>query len=196
MCKLSVCRILRTRFVTLDHQTAYQADPLIECQVKDWKNHKERCKSLKGGTWRTIKFTNCLPGFEGMYTSNINRLASTTSPNTPIRKPDPNVPLPNIHGTRVFLIKMQFAEIRGKPQGGGPIPTNMMIYDRKRSVDGYFVESASEENMVAFEEFHYELKSSPRGSPYAAKMYRYARRVGDWELSVCLDKLPQEVIKW
>lgn len=72
----------------------------------------------------------------------------------------------------------------------------MMVYDRKRSIDGYFVESASEENKEAFGEFNYEMKMSPRGTPRAAKMYRYAKRVGDWELSVCLDKLPQETIKW
>lgn len=70
----------------------------------------------------------------------------------------------------------------------------MMIYDRKRSVDGYFVQD--DDDVELFEEFEYEMKMTPRGTPRAVKMYRYAKRVSDWELSVCLDKLPQTVIRW
>ena len=167
---------------------------LVECQVSDWPNHKTHCKSLKGGTWRTIKLSVCPPGFENMYTTNINRFASSLSPHTSIKKPDPNTPLLNIHGSRVFLIKMQFAEMRGTPHHGRPVPKNMMIYDRKRSVDGYFVQD--DDDVELFEEFEYEMKMTPRGTPRAVKMYRYAKRVSDWELSVCLDKLPQTVIRW
>ena len=122
----------------------------------------------------------------------INRHASASSPN--VEKPDPNKPPPNIHGNRIFLIKIQLAKLLDDPLSEKPLPQHMLIYDRKRSAQWYFVQT--NETAALFEEFKHEMKMTSVGPPHALKIYRYARRVSDWELSVCLDKPPQTAIKW
>lgn len=166
----------------------------IECQVCDWRNHKTNCKTLKDGTWRTIKLSVCLPGHENKYLASINHQASITSPKTSIKKTDPNMPPPNIHGTRTFLIKIQLAITTGLFSDEDTTPQHMLIYDGKRSVQEYFVQG--DDNFAVFEELKHEMEMTSVGPPGALKVYRYARRVSDWELNVCLDKPPQTIIKW
>lgn len=154
----------------------------IECQKEDWKNHKRTCSPLKGGNWRTIRLSSCLPGMEGMFMSDLSRRGSTRNPLGPTTQIDSSAPPPNIHGSRVFLIKLQYA------------PSHLYIYDRKRSMKCYFVKN--NENRETFDEFIVEMQHSPRVTHGGLKMYRWAKRVGDWDLSVCLDKLPTETIRW
>ena len=48
-----------------------------------------------------------------------------------------------------------------------------------------------------FSEFMTEMKHSPRLDCDGLKVYRWAKREGDWNLSlVYLDKLPQEAARW
>lgn len=94
--------------------------------------------------------------------------------------PDPERKPRNAHGNKLFLIKLQLA------------PDNMLIYDRQRTFQVYFLK---DKNPVIFRKFQREMEG-PRGGYYGRKMYRWAKRTGDWELSVCLDKEPQEEIKW
>ena len=46
-----------------------------------------------------------------------------------------------------------------------------------------------DDDAAAFAELVKEMEG-PRGGHGGLKMYRRARRVGDWELSVCLDRTP------
>ncbi|TFK80178.1 hypothetical protein K466DRAFT_592002 [Polyporus arcularius HHB13444] len=165
-----------------------------ECQRADWPDHKQSCKSLKGGRWVPITFQEQLPlpSIPGVdpkqtkYMSNINKFSSDFSGrSTATRKfeaADP--PPPNVWGDRVFMIKLQVALSYGEPG-------HMMLYDRKRSFQGFMLRKDN----PAFAELYAEMLG-PRGGFGGMKMYRWAKRTGDWELSVCLDRQPQTDTKW
>jgi hypothetical protein len=151
--------------------------------MADWPTHKATCRSLKGAAWHTMPFTTTMPGTAGMLSMAINRYDNLQSMPTP-EKLDGHLPPPNVHGDRMFLIKIQSNGSR-----------NFLIYDRKRTFTVYLVEN---EARAVFKKFEEEI-SGPRGQHHGGmmyKMYRWAKRVGDWELSVCLDKEPQADIKW
>ena len=92
---------------------------------------------------------------------------------------------PNDHGDNLFLVKMQVGV-------GAASPQHMMLYDRKRSFQLFFHRTG---DPALFEDFHGEM-CGPRGGHGGLKMYRYAKRTGDWELSVCLDRAPTADVKW
>ena len=94
------------------------------------------------------------------------------------------VPPVNIWGNKLFLVKIQ-------PTMSGS-PTHMMLYDRKRSFQVFFVREDDTVNFAAFLE---EVRG-PRAEMKGLKMYRWARRTGDWEFSVCLDRAPAVDTKW
>lgn len=130
-----------------------------------------------------MPFTTALPGTEGMVGIALNRYDNAQSMPGPEKLNGKILP-PNVHGDKMFLIKLQANGSR-----------NFLIYDRKRTFTIYFVEN---ESPAIFKKFEEEI-SGPRGQHYGGplyKMYRWAKRVGDWELSVCLDKEPQADIKW
>ena len=66
------------------------------------------------------------------------------------------------------------------------VPGRMVMYDRKRSFQAF---CHMEDDAWAFAEFVNETEG-PRGSYGGAKMYRWAKRMGEWEWSVCLDRAP------
>ena len=141
-------------------------------------------RSLKDGTWRTLRFVSVLPGMEGIYAARINRFSTAhdMSAAAPRRLDPDEVPV-NIHGERLFLVKIA---LRRDAQ------SSFSIYDRQNSLDVHFLQT---ENLELFDEIGREMQG-PRGKYGGAKMYRWARRISDWELSVCVDKEPQTDIKW
>ena len=98
--------------------------------------------------------------------------------------PASDQPFPNIHADKLFLIKIQ----RSLSPGEG----TLFIYDRQRSIEVLVMESADQ---ALFERLRAEITGS-RGGYKGLKMYRWAKRTGDFEFSVCLDRMPQEAIKW
>ena len=92
---------------------------------------------------------------------------------------------PNDHGDNLFLIKMQVG------LGAAP-PQHMMLYDRKRSFQLWWFRA---QDPATFDEFYAEM-DGPRGGYGGLKMYRWAKRTGDWELSICLDREPLTDTKW
>ncbi|KAF5343158.1 hypothetical protein D9757_014203 [Collybiopsis confluens] len=150
-----------------------------ECQKVHWKEHKPMCISLKGGTWVDIRFSTMpvearLAAALGqkLSFSFVNNMASNLS-----RDPgqighfsnDNPPPLPsNIRGNNLFLIKMQ----KGN---------SIMIYDRTRSIQVYLCRDIDPKG---YDETMVQMHTGFKG----LKVYRWAKRVGEEQLSVCLDR--------
>ncbi|KAI0943561.1 hypothetical protein AcW1_002697 [Taiwanofungus camphoratus] len=154
------------------------------CQRADWPAHKPTCRPLKGGVWRTVPFVNVPPEMEDMYATTVNRFTTRGAPAGAISRKTNAVPPPSVHGARLFLVKLQL--------GAGGSAGRVLVYDRQRSLEVHILR---ERAPVPFGEIQAEM-AGPRGGYRGVKMYRWARRVGDWELSLCLDKEPQTEIKW
>lgn len=92
---------------------------------------------------------------------------------------------PNIWGDKLFLLKFQTSLTQG-------VPPYMMIYDMKRSFQVFFV---PEDDPALFTELMREM-TGPRGGYGGVKMYRWAKRTGDWQFEVCVDREPKTVTKW
>jgi hypothetical protein len=137
------------------------------------------CKPLKGGTCkRTIPIDSGRQALavlkqDGpsryMSVATINRFDSSNDLRTNQRIVDMDMesedtPWPNVHGDKVFLIKLQIE----LPQDGVPMyaPENMMIYDRQRSLHGYFVRAQAPD---VFEELKAEIRG-PRGGHNGLKV--------------------------
>ncbi|KAI0767661.1 hypothetical protein C8Q74DRAFT_1204367 [Fomes fomentarius] len=92
---------------------------------------------------------------------------------------------PNVWGDKLFLIKIQIGL-------GEELPAHMMAYDMKRSFQVFL---AHEDDPALFMDMHAEMVG-PRGGYSGIKMYRWAKRTGDWELNICLDRELKTEIKW
>ena len=90
----------------------------------------------------------------------------------------------NVWGDKLFLVKIQVQPTSQL--------TNMMLYDRKHSFQVFLV---PEDDNDHFTTFLRELWS-PRAEITGLKMYRWARRTGDWEFAVCLDRKPSVGPSW
>lgn len=128
-----------------------------------------------------------------MYMSALNCMAlpSEALGDHNVREYDPNTanPPPNVHTDKIFLVKMQPSLV---PKSASLRP-HMLIYDRQKSFQMYATKN--DENSEVYKRFEEEV-TGPRGGYRGLKMYRWAKRTGEWELSVCLDKEPQEAIQW
>ena len=145
-----------------------------------------------------------MPGMEGKYVAHINHRTSTAhglERGTTVRPADADAPAPpNVYGDRPFLVKLQICVsgalpdvalvgVPGAGAGAGVgvgMAESMMVYDRRRTAQAFV---HLEDDAWTFAELVQEMKG-PRGGYGGLKMYRWARRVGDWELSVCLDRAP------
>ncbi|KAI0767664.1 hypothetical protein C8Q74DRAFT_970140 [Fomes fomentarius] len=162
------------------------------CQKIDWREHKIKWRSLADGRWVTVSFRMKFPGDENRpYMTLSQRM--TNSPQDvqafinnsmnmlrPVDQDIVHIPPPNVHGERTFLIKIQTPM---NPRNPG-----FMIYDRHKSFGSVFF--CQQDNPELYREFLVETRG-PRGGYGGHKMYRWARRTGDFELSVCLDKAPE-----
>ncbi|TBU39347.1 hypothetical protein BD309DRAFT_1083464 [Dichomitus squalens] len=163
-----------------------------ECQRSDWPDHKITCRSLKGGTWLTIRLRSSMPGQDGKWLGFINRHTSTSlgfegsATQRSIRKLDGSNPPPNTYDDKPFLVKFQVALVLAG------LPAHMMMYDRKRTFQAFFY---LEDDAWVYADFVREMEG-PRGGYGGIKMYRWAKRVSEWELSVCLDREPGTDTKW
>ncbi|KAI0354489.1 hypothetical protein OH77DRAFT_505313 [Trametes cingulata] len=168
-------------------QSAAYCSP--ECQKLDWPAHKPVCRSLKGGRWTTVAFRTHAPGTEGMHTALINRYTNVSRASDILSSlaADPRAPPPpDVHGARPFLAKLQVGL-------AGPGRDTLVVYDRQRSFGHAYVARA--DAPAAFADLLAEM-AGPRGGYGGVKMYRWVRRVGEWELAVCVDRSPDMEVKW
>ena len=140
-----------------------------ECQKNDWPDHKSACKSLKGGTWSSIKLSNPPGNCQTM----INRLdpLSTSSGIHTQTKADSSVLPDKVHKEKIFLAKFQIALME-------TMAPHIMIYDRQRSFQLLWFRSS---NPTLF-----DSAKQMMGGQY--KFYRWVKRVGEDEMDVCLDR--------
>ncbi|KAI0032967.1 hypothetical protein K488DRAFT_48701 [Vararia minispora EC-137] len=158
-----------------------------ECQRAHWKEHKSFCRSLKGGIWRTLTFTN---HFDVDGQRHYSVVINNGTGGVHISGKDGQPPA-NVHGNRTFLIKLQRPSVdplRAHLYGIDTDKQGILLYDCTRSFSGQVYR---ETDPKAYEAILQEML--PGGE---AKMYRWARRVGDWDLSVCLDRKPLEGPDW
>jgi hypothetical protein len=100
--------------------------------------------------------------------------------------PDDTDPPPNIHGDKIFMVKLQ-SPVNSENSG---IPQNIFIYDRQKSFQVYLM---AEDDTNAFHEAALAIKMT---GWKGLKMYRWAKRTGDFELSVCFDRAPENDPQW
>ncbi|KAF8075304.1 hypothetical protein FPV67DRAFT_1605748 [Lyophyllum atratum] len=146
----------------------------LSCQREHWKEHKGVCRSLKGGTWHTLSISQANSPFSHLpFRTIINRFDTTLSIKSKSKKPlqsDPYAPAPNI----------------SIPVIEGARRTSMLLYDRQRSFQVYWQRGEGE---GVFGE-------GERAMGDRMKIYRWARRVGDYHLSVCFDRAPETDPVW
>ena len=129
-----------------------------------------------------------LPGLEAVEGSYLNRLSGPSLASDLAQQtyaPDTSKPSLNVWGNKLFLVKIQIG-LDVMP------PSNMLLYDRKRSFKVFMV---PQDDTARFSAFFLEM-TGPRGGHEGLKMYRWARRTGDWEFSICLDRAPSADTKW
>ncbi|KAH8112461.1 hypothetical protein DFH11DRAFT_493727 [Phellopilus nigrolimitatus] len=140
------------------------------CQRADWKRHRPACRSLDSGSWLT--FT---------YMSGFTTLINRTSRSSDMPQGRHSSSAPNIHGMDAFIVKVQIAGL------GGP---SMLIYDRQRSFDATYMRAS---DPAGFQRLENVVKTGYIGQ----KVYLWAKRVGEQQLSICLDRKPdQSGISW
>ncbi|KAF9004444.1 hypothetical protein BDZ89DRAFT_1080551, partial [Hymenopellis radicata] len=175
-------------------QSASYCGPV--CQKAHWPEHRAMCKSLKGGTWQTIKFhTNIRVDGQLLTCAHINHHGPVDY-TIEAKSDEIEVPV-NVHGDQAFLIKLQrrlseqemtlpFVSPESRKADGYQ---SILVYDRQRSFRAHVWDFTNEgvyEKVLG----HIWAEESQK------KMYRWAKRVGDHELSVCLDRSPVPVPTW
>jgi len=147
-----------------------------ECQRIDWKRHKPACRSLETGIWLTVTFSP-IANAPNRWTSVINRTDRSLDPPTV----KPGASRPNVHGTTPFLVKVQIAGYGG---------SSVLIYDRQRSFNGNLFRT---EDPTGFQRLEKVVYTGFMG----LKVYLWAKRVGEEQLSICLDRKPDQAgISW
>ena len=161
------------RKVTLTH--------FAECQMADWKKHKATCRSLKGGSWNKIKVDSL--GDQMPHCFILSRLDPTQNSATAgiSTMGNESPAFVDIHNGKIFLAKFQIS----LAMDDTPLP-HMLIYDRARSFQLIWHRGG---NPKLFEQ---GCKMMDR----KLKIYRWVRRLGNYEFEICLDRAPETDPLW
>ncbi|KZV68070.1 hypothetical protein PENSPDRAFT_687544 [Peniophora sp. CONT] len=152
-----------------------------DAQRLHWQEHSSSCKGVQGGSWIDATFTeNPIIDGEQKYTAIINHRSNKAS-----RANGSLAPPSNVHGDKTFIVKIQ----RPLIMTGADDFLSMLVYDRNRTFTGHI---SSKENPG----FWTAALEQMRAGSQKVKIYRNAKRSGDWTLSICLDREPAEVPKW
>lgn len=167
---------------------------IVEHAKKDWRSHKPFCRSLVKASWDRLRF--CNPS-QGPLQADIQINFDLRSPVHHFGMTSEigvnNSPPPNTHASLPFLVKMQMSTIYGRGYGDPSIPRCFLLfYDELRTIS---VNSLREE---CDPELWVKLDSTLArlGSLDGVKLFVWARRTGEWELSITLDPLPVQNLPW
>ncbi|KAF9448254.1 hypothetical protein P691DRAFT_775533 [Macrolepiota fuliginosa MF-IS2] len=145
------------------------------CQKEHWKEHKVLCRSISELPWMMVTLQPSLHAF----VTGINRyydlddgLKTTQSDS------QPSAPL-NIHGEKYHLLKLQLSL-------GNIDDPHFLVYDRYRSFQLLF---RPDDNHLTFAIAVQAMDGYP-------KMYRWAKREGDWDWSICFALGPDKDPRW
>lgn len=153
----------------------------VACQKAHWKEHKAFCRSVRDGTWTTYTFSDSISfGGQKLFTTSLNFQSSVKS-QTGGETAKGDAPA-NVHEDKAFLVKLQ-RPLSDQQKFRFPI----MVYDRNRSFQGHI---APEDNVSTWDAIVAQMP------PSKLKIYRWAKRVSDWQLSLCLDREPSETPQW
>ena len=94
---------------------------------------------------------------------------------------------PNIHGDDAFLVKMQVPIANTATEDLASI----LVYDRHRSFVAHLPVKLTDP--TKYNLIDYTCRNRGVGG---LKMYRWAKRIGDWKLAICLDREPVDQMKW
>ncbi|KAG8992101.1 hypothetical protein FRB94_012009 [Tulasnella sp. JGI-2019a] len=162
-----------------------------ECQKSDWPDHKLTCKTLKNAAWTSIRCCIIRPDLpSGTSVASFNNKDFITGrPNSrPTILNAASEPPPNNHGTKPFIVKVQV-------QYNGDDTDPMMVYDCKRTFTFMYPKSGEDRDEAAkYDAVARLVRSNTAWN--GVKMFFWARRTGDWELSLALDKVPDQDVKW
>ncbi|KAJ6488866.1 hypothetical protein C8R45DRAFT_993058 [Mycena sanguinolenta] len=149
-----------------------------ECQKNHWKAHRPICQSVSSGTWQkvTVRRPKMIHLSSAMIVGNPEDelgLAEHLKPTPP----------ENIHGAEPFLLKL----ILKCDDQDDRIPC-ILVYDRQQS---FRLIIDSEENEAFVLVSKVMDQKTERVTDYPT-IHCWAKRVGDWALSLCLDPLPEQ----
>jgi hypothetical protein len=154
---------------------------LAEHSKQNWHSHKPVCKKLSKAEWTTLPFNVSNPNHPVSVVMSQKSPIQLSSP-TVIRDDTKTCP-PNAHGSEPFIIKLQI-DVQGR--------SHILIYDQKRTIEFQLFRSnyppdiwmALDQTLMA------------HGLLGGVKLFIWARRKSNWELSLALDRLPESTIPW
>lgn len=111
---------------------------------------------------------------DGKVVAIVNNSAHSAEGRRPSKATDPP---PNVHGDKAFIVKLQRPLVHPRDEG----QMTMLVYDQDRTLQGHITAT---DNPQVWRE---ALQLMPFGSSIS-KVYCWAKRCADWQLSLCLDR--------
>jgi hypothetical protein len=165
------------------------------CQNTHWKSHKRLCHLFKNATWDMVPITKPPAAADGEW---VTEIVSAKQQRDSLGQPPAynNDPPPNAYGSRPFIVKIQrplptdpaldmVAAAAGVPQD------LMLMYDQQRTFTVCFDRNAAPE--VYDKVLDTIVNDRVCGG---MKTFRWAKRIGDWQLSICLSKALDNKPPW
>ncbi|KAG8920882.1 hypothetical protein FRC01_000546 [Tulasnella sp. 417] len=176
---LPVGPIEKTEIARLTRDFACALHPTA---AANWATHKKTCNNLTTATWSTMTFgtiSRDLPVLKNKGLYSVTRSMDGGSQKFGAKLLQKGEVPPNEHGDNPFLIKVQY---NGSAQ--------MMVYDRTRALETLF---DRKDNPRVYDQIVALVKEK---GFMGQKIYVWAKRTADYELSLALDKIPGQNVPW
>ncbi|KZT32878.1 hypothetical protein SISSUDRAFT_1132898 [Sistotremastrum suecicum HHB10207 ss-3] len=150
------------------------------CQRKDWRTHKPKCMTLAKVKWHRFTFSPPSEENQAYYMNRYSRADDEDEDTIAayLTRQEKGVPPPNNRADRPFLIKIQCNL------------SSILIYDRHRSTEfTMFRNESSDEDFMKLAQATWQENGH-------LKSYRWAKRISNWTLEICLDVQPPDEPEW
>ncbi|KAG8928925.1 hypothetical protein FRC01_005171 [Tulasnella sp. 417] len=168
---------------------ASETGKLAKNNTKDWKAHKRSCRTLDGAAWETFPIDmsgpfSDMPSYPTKFSNRDPIGGVPGSKTTQYGRNPAKVPPMKKASAEPFLLKIQ--------DNNSPW---LMIYDRSRELDAFF---KREENDLTGKWVELKNLMETKGIKVGLnmKIYCWAKRIGERELSVALDRVPDQDVPW